>query len=102
MIVLLIIISSCSNSKRNTESAFSLNGTWICDDTYYKLYSDGTGIVGDSIESDSITSWKYDNGVLSYSVEEDPNERTKINISIRSDNTIVIDKSYSFRREDDI
>ena len=98
----IILLSSCINPKRNTESTFSLEGTWTCDDTYYKLYSDGTGIVGDSIESDSIVSWKFTDGILSYSVEENPNEKVNVNISIRSDNTVVVDQSFSFRKEDDI
>ena len=102
MIFLMILLSSCTNPKRNAESAFSLEGTWTCDDTYYRLYPDGTGIVGDSIESDSIVSWKFTDGILSYSVEENPNEKVNIKVSIRSDNTVVVDQSFSFRKEDDI
>lgn len=98
----IILLSSCINPKRNTESAFSLEGTWTCDDTYYRLYPDGTGVVGDSIENDSIVSWKFADGILSYSVEENPSEKVNINISIRSDNTVVVDQSFSFRKEDDI
>lgn len=102
VILSIILLPSCTSPKRNAESAFSLEGTWTCDDTYYKLYSDGTGIVGDSIENDSIVSWEFTDGILSYSVEENPSEKVNIKVSIRSDNTVVVDQSFSFRKEDDI
>ena len=97
---ILIAFIGCNNygPPKGVDLDEKLVGTWVNGDVYYILREDHTGVTGNKVEGDDIFSWRVIGKRTLQMTIGFPRDTTNLDISFQSDNTLIIDNTFKFRK----